>query len=380
MAVSIIVLLCAVSAFCLAYFIAAPAARTFVYVSNSVSGDISVFAMDGATGRLEERGAVKAGDVVMPLAVSPDKRFLYASIRSQPYSVASYAIDSQTGELDLLSIVPAAETLAYIATDASGRFLFGASYGGMLVSVNPIGKDGFLQAETACLLRPGRNPHCMVVDPSNRFVFATNLGSDQVCQYLFNEKTGVLTPNRPAIAPARHGSGPRHIAFSPNCRFVYVLTELSGEVICYALDPDAGTLTEKQYISIMSKDSIVPPGAYTPPNNAPAPGAKPAISSADLRITPDGRFLYASERTTSTLAGFSVDTAAGTLTYLGSAATETQPRGFNICPRGRYLIAAGEKSDHITVHAIDQDNGGLKAIGRYPAGRNPNWVEIVTFQ
>ncbi len=354
--------------------------RTFIYVSNSISGDISIFRLDASRGALHEAARVKVGGTVMPMAISPDRRFLYASIRSQPFSVASFAIDSETGGLDLLSVAPAPETLTTITVDATGRFLFGASYGGNLICVNPIGRDGFFQPEPVALIRPGRNPHYIKADPSNRFVLVPNLGSDHVSQFVFDAATGSLAPNRPAVATAPATSGPRHLCYSPNNRLVYVLTELSGEVICYAMDAAIGTLAEKSRISIMPPGSAVKPGTYTPPNNAPVAGAEPKISAADIHITPDGRFLYASERATSTLACFSADTMTGTLTYRGSVETEKQPRGFNICPRGRFLVAAGEKSDHVSVYAIDRENGELRQTCRHQAGNSPNWIEIVEFR
>ncbi len=234
--------------------------RTFVYVANSVSGDISVFRLDAAAGELRDVARVKAGGTVMPMAISPDRRFLYASLRNQPFSVASFAIDSETGGLEPLSVAPTPDSFTSIATDRSGRFLFGASYGGNLLAVHPIGPDGFFQPEPVTLIRPGRNPHFIQADPSNRFVFAPNLGSDHICQFVLDAATGVLSPNRPAVVPAPPVSGPRHLCFAPNNRFVYVLTELSGEVICYAMDAEQGTLAEKRRASIMPPGSKVKPG------------------------------------------------------------------------------------------------------------------------
>ena len=103
------------------------------------------------------------------------------------------------------------------------------------------------------------------------------------------------------------------------------------------------------------------------------------IWAADLHLTPDGKFLYASERTSSTLAAFSVDGASGKLTYLGSTPTERQPRGFAIDPKGKFLVASGEKSDTISAYTIDAASGALKLVGKYPAGKGANWVEIVDF-
>ena len=355
-------------------------ARTFVYVSCSQSEEILVFRLDAGMEVMRDAFRVKTGGAVMPLAVSPDRRFLYAFIRSRPYSLISYAIDSDAGGLELLSVVPVPESLAAIATDRSGRFLLGASYGGDIITVNPIGGEGFFQPDPVELIRPGRNPHFIQTDPSNRFAFVPNLGSDHICQFVFDAATGRLASNRPAVVPAPAGSGPRHLCFSPNNRFVYVLTELSGEVICYTLDAAAGILSEKRRVSIMPPDSPLPPGTYTPPANARVPGADPKIWAADIHITPDGNFLYASERTTSILACFSVDAATGTLTYSGSVETEKQPRSFSICPRGDFLAVAGEKSNQVSVYAIDRESGALALVCRIQAGSNPNWVEIVEFR
>src|SRR5262245_30108955 len=114
-------------------------------------------------------------------------------------------------------------------------------------------------------------------------------------------------------------------------------------------------------------------GAGTPGTNHP----ENDIWAADLHLTPDGRFLYASERTTSTLGAFRVDGAGGKLTHLGSTPTEKQPRGFAMDPTGRFLVAAGEKSDTLSSYAIDSENGALRLIGRYPGGKGANWVEIL---
>jgi len=136
---------------------------------------------------------------------------------------------------------------------------------------------------------------------------------------------------------------------------------------------------------------MVPPGAgliqgkpepaIGAPQTTPAPPAEagPKIKAADLHITPDGRFLYASERTTSTLAAFAVDTLTGKLTPVGHYETEEHPRGFNIDPRGDFAIVAGMLSGHCSVHRIDRETGALQRLKRYPVGRTPTWVECVAF-
>ena len=103
------------------------------------------------------------------------------------------------------------------------------------------------------------------------------------------------------------------------------------------------------------------------------------IWAADLHLTPNGKFLYMSERTSNSISAFGVDGASGKLTYLSNAATERQPRGFNIDPMGRFVVVTGEKSDTISVYAIDQGSGALRLLQKYPAGKGANWVEIVSF-
>jgi len=355
-------------------------ADTFVYVSNAEDGDISIYRMDAESGALQPAGRAAAGKVVMPMAVSPDHRRLYAAIRSTPFSVATYAINPSDGQLTRLSTVPLPDSMPYISVDRTGRFLFGASYGGDLVSVNPIGPDGFVQGEPVQVVRTGRHAHAILADPSNRYVFATNLGNDQILQFLFDERSGQLTPNRPAAVMAPANAGPRHFVFAPNNRFVFAINELAGTVTSYAFDPGSGLLAQQGSVSAVPPDANLQPGSARPP--VPPSGAVPPdysrnIWAADIQITPDGRFLYASERTSSTLAAFAVEGLTGKLTYLGSTPTETQPRGFRIDPYGRFLVASGEKSDQISVYAIEPEKGTLRLLQRYPAGRGANWVSIV---
>ena len=104
------------------------------------------------------------------------------------------------------------------------------------------------------------------------------------------------------------------------------------------------------------------------------------IWASDLHLTPNGKFLYTAERTSSTLGGFKVDGATGKLTFIGSRPTEKQPRGFAIDPSGKFIVVSGEKSDTISSYAIDGESGALKEIGKYPTGKGANWVEIVAFE
>src|SRR6267143_191388 len=349
-------------------------AGTFVYVSNAEDGEIGAYSVQ-ADGSLMPLARTQAAKVVMPMAVSPNRRLLYAASRSKPYTVHVYSIDPGTGALKPLSTAPLAESFPYISLDRNGRFLFSASYGGHLVSFNAVGGDGRVLAEPLQVITVGRNAHSILVDAGNRFVYVPNLGTDQIFQFVFDEKSGRLASNTPAVAQMKPGTGPRHFIFSPDNKIVYLLSELLATVTTLSLDAKTGLLTEVSSASALPPDSKLVPGSPRPhPRNTDND-----IWAADLHLTRDGKFLYASERTSSTLAAFGVDGATGKLSYLGSTPTERQPRGFAIDPKGKFLVASGEKSDTISAYAIDPASGALKLVGKYPAGKGANWVEIVAF-
>ena len=351
-------------------------AGTFVYVSNADDGDIGVYSVQN-DGSLKPGEHAKAANVVMPMTVSPDRRFLYAAARSKPYSVFVYAMDSNTGALKPLSVSPLAESFPYISLDKTGRYLFGASYGSNLISVNAVGEDGRVAHEPLQVIPVGRNAHSIRTDESNKFAFVCTLGSDEIFQFTFDSKTGHLASNTPAVFLTKPALGPRHFITSSDNKFVYVLSELTGTVTTFSLNSDTGLLTEVSSASGLPPESKLVPGA--PRGPVGTRNTDKDIWAADLHLTPNGKFLYMTERTSNSLATFSVDGASGKLTFLGSAPTEKQPRGFAIDPKGRFLVVSGEKSDTISAYAIDEASGAVKLIGKYPTGKGANWVEIVSF-
>jgi 6-phosphogluconolactonase len=354
-------------------------AATFVYVSNADEGDIGLYLMR-ADGSLQPGARYKAEKVVMPMAVSRDKRFLVAAVRSKPYAAYTYSIHRQSGALQLVSTGPLAESFPYISFDRTSRWLFGASYGANLVSVNPVSTEGRI-GEPAQVIPTARNAHAIHPDRTNRFVFVPHLGTDQVFQFLFDEKTGKLAANTPPVLQLKAGTGPRHLQFSADNRFVYLLNELSATVTTLALDK-TGCLSEVSSTSVLPPDTKLVPG--TPRLPAGTPGAMERdrshdVWASDLHLGRDERFLYAAERTSSTINTLHVDKDTGKLTYVGSTPTEKQPRGFAVGPAGRFMVVTGEKSDTISSYSIDPQSGALKLIGKYPTGKGANWVEIVAF-
>lgn len=336
-------------------------AATYAYVSNADSQDISVFSLDKSNGSLAAVETVAVGGTVMPMAFSPDHLRLYAGLRSKPYRVVSFAVNPLDGRLIELGQAPLAESMAYVSTDATGRYLFSASYGGNLLAVNRIGANGVV-GEVQQTIKTGPMAHAIRNAPDNRYVFASVLGSDAWLRLKFDATNGQLTEDAAPAYSLPPKSGPRHFVFSPDRRFTYLIDELDGKLHVLAFDGAHDTVKPIQTISIL------------PPNFS---GGNPW--GADLHLTPDGRFLFASERTSSTLAAYKVDTASGKLTRIGTYPTEKQPRGFNIDPSGKYLLAVGQLSTTLSAYRIDSKTGGLSAIGQYPVGKGANWVEFVEF-
>ncbi|MCD2513294.1 lactonase family protein [Comamonas endophytica] len=350
-------------------------AGTFAYVSNAEDGTISSYRIDRAQGRLQPLATTEAGPLVMPLAQSPDGRHLYASLYAQPHAVVSYRIDGTSGALDRVATTGLPQNMPHIATDRSGRYLLAASYDGDQISVSPIGPGGVVQGEPLELHKTGRHAHSIVVDPSNRFAYVALLGADRVLQLAFDERNGALTPIGTGFVQAEQGTGPRHIAPAPNGRFLYVLNELSGGVSTYAIDRGTGALrllgsaaNEPALLQQLPKGMIRAGGPVDD---------TPRIWAADIKVSPDGRFVYATERTTSTVSWYRANPLSGELIYSGYLQVEKQPRGIAIDPRGRWLVVTGEKSPEVGLYAIDFETGALRRADSAPAGKGANWVEIV---
>ena len=346
-------------------------ARTFVYVSNAEDGDIGQYLLR-PDGTLQPITRVKAGPNVMPLSVSPDKRYLVAAGRVKPFTAYTYAIDRGTGALKLIGTGTLAESLPYITHDRTGRWLLGASYGGNLVSVNPVKPDGTL-GDPHQVIPTARHAHAIITDRTNRHVFVPHLGTDQVFQFLFDEKSGRLSANTPPVVQMKAGTGPRHLVMSPDNRFVYLLNELTATVTTLA--NENGLLREVASASALPPETRLRPGM---PRPQPDRDVSNDAWASDIHVAPSGRFVYAAERTSSSIAAFSADPATGKLTYLGSTSTEKQPRGFRIGPAGRFMIVSGEKSDTISSYRIES-SGLLLHLGKYSTGKGSNWVEIVSY-
>lgn len=355
----------------------------FVYISNGTDGEIGCHRFDD-DGRLSFMGNVAAGPGLGPMTVRHDRRVLIAASRSAPATFHSFSIDPSTGALTLIGRAAAHDSFPYIVLDARGRYLLAASYSGSLVSVNAVSGDGIVQAPPLQVVPVGRNAHAIRIDMTNRYAYVPTLGSDQIFQFVFDQDSGRLMSNTPAVALMKQGTGPRHPAITKDSRFVYVLNEMHGTVTRFSLDAATGLLTEHESVLALPADTKLNRGFARGPmfgagstNAAPTRSLDNDIWAADLHLTPDGRFLYTSERTSNTIGLFAVDAAGGTLTFVSSTETEKQPRGFAIDPSGKWMIVVGEKSERIAVYAIDEASGALRLTGRHPGGNGASWVEIV---
>ena len=246
--------------------------------------------------------------------------------------------------------------MAYIATDRTGRYLLGASYPGHKVAVSRIDPPGIVR-EAHQVLEGHPNAHAILADPVNGHVLVPTLGNDRLTVFRFDAAAGRVTPVPPAQVQEK--AGPRHFRFHPNGTIVYLLGETDAAVYVFDYDAATGTLRQKQRVS------------------AVPPGFQEKVAAADIHVTLDGRFLYASERRSSTLAGFRIAAADGTLSPIGSVATEEVPRGFAIDASSRYVLAVGQRSHAMSAYRIDPERGTLTVLARYPMGMNPNWIEMV---
>lgn len=338
--------------------------RLTVYVSCADDKSITLLDLDTDTGTLRERtrvpipGTDAPSSSSLPMAISPDRRFLYAGLRTPPYPISSFAIDPATGDLTHRAMATLPDSMCYLSTDATGALLFSASYSGNHLAVSPI-KGGLVQDSTQMLETPP-HAHSARPDPQNGFVYAASLGGDVVLAQRIDLATGRIDPQPRVAATTAKGAGPRHMAFTPDGARMYLINEIDGSLNAYARSAETGRLSELQSISL-----LVHPRTDS-------------AAAADIHLTPDGRFLYGSLRSTNELVALSVAPEDGRLTLVGHFPCEPNPRGFAIDPTGRFLLCAGMTTGAVGVHAIDPDSGTLNLLQAVPVGTGPNWIEIVT--
>ena len=355
---------------------------TYVYISNIEDADIAAYELTtGPSPHLNSIGRFPAGKFAMPMAVTPDGKNLYASVRSKPFSLYMYQIDQANGQLKWTGSVPLADSMVAVSTDKTGKWLLATSFGGHNNSVNQIQANGYVNPVPAeAFPSGGKNPHAIIFDQSNKFVYVPQLGTDEIKIHTFNASQAKPLSETSSSVSLQKQQGPRHIVISADNQFAYVITEMTGEVVVFSRDIKSGALTQIQAVSSLPSDSKLVPGRPRPPTGSPEATAfddSNMIFCAEIKLTPNGKFLYTSERTKSTLSGFQVDPQTGKVKYLFTIPTEEMPRGFNVDPSSQFLVASGQKSDKVSLYSINQANGELNLIERVAGGKGANWVTFV---
>lgn len=328
--------------------------KQIVYIASPESQQIYVWQLDNL-GALTLLQTVDVPGQVQPMAIHPDKTHLYVGVRPA-FGVVSYRIDAD-GQLQQAGMAPLPGSPTHLSTDLQGRYVFSVSYSGNCATISPIGHDGVVTTPLQQL--DGLTaPHSANIDPSNQLVLIPCLKEDRVRLFTLSQGGELAPHSQPDVSTAA-GAGPRHMAFHHNDQYAYLVNELDSTVDVLAIGENGQKYTTVQTIDVM-----------------PA-GFDGTRWAADIHITPNGRFLYISDRTASILSAFAVSQDGSTLSVIGHYPTEQQPRGFNIDHSGRFIISAGQKSDHIAVHEIDQESGTLTTLARYPVGKGPMWVSVL---
>jgi len=307
------------------------------------------------------------------VAVSPNQKFVYAVSETQRgnYSgkVRSFSFDKTTGKLQFINEQSSVgDNPCYIVVDKTGKWVVVANYSSGTLAVLPIKNDGGLGEAVSQYRHSGKgtNPqrqeaphvHSTVLSPDNKYLFVQDLGIDKIITYSFNDKTGAIAPID--SIKLQDGSGPRHLTFHPNGKWAYVVQEMAGTVT--AFDYENGHLKTRQTISAL-------PSGFTK-----------YFTSADIHVSKDGKFVYATTRDSANIiTTFKVDQKTGKLSMVGSQSVlGNTPRNFNFDPSGDYLLVANQNSDDVVVFKVNHESGLLTDTGNRIDVGNPvciKWIQ-----
>ncbi len=351
--------------------------------SKGNGGGIYVFAMDPATGTLTQKQLCEDGMNPSWLAFHPSAKYLYAAKEVSNFNsrntgaVSAYAIDARSGTLARLNTVSSEGAgPAHLSVHPSGKYVLVANYHGGSFAVLPILPDGRVASATdvkqdtkhpgsvhAASAPPGSfaisghdRPHAHMIesDPSGKFVLGSDLGTDTIHIWRMNREAGKLDPVEDVSVPV--GDGPRHFVFHPNGRWLYSLQEEASTLILFDFDPAVGTLKARQQVSTL-------PTVFAGTN-----------FTSEVRVSSDGKFLYAANRLHDSIAVFSIG-ALGGLTYASETWTRGDyPRNFTFDPSGKYIYCCNQRADAITCFRVSRATGGLTFTNRYTAVGTPSII------
>jgi 6-phosphogluconolactonase len=334
------------------------------YTTKTSSKGIYAYRFDSEKGQLTSIGV--AAETVDPsfLAVHPSGKYLYAVNEISNFNgevsgaVSAFAVDAKTGSLRFLNQVPTRGAgPCYVSLDKTGGYVLVANYDSGSIASFPVHGDGSLGTASGFVQHSGTGPnkerqegphaHWIGTAPDNRFALAVDLGLDQVIVYGFDGDKEIFMPMLSGFAKVQPGSGPRHLAFHPNGKFAYVISEMASTVTVFSYKAKTGSFSSLQTISALPND-------YSGPKEA-----------AEIAVHPLGKFLYASNRGHDSIAVFAIDQKKGTLQSLGQVLTGGKtPRHFAIDPTGSYLLAENQESNNIVIFHIDPASGSLTPTGQ----------------
>jgi 6-phosphogluconolactonase len=346
---------------------------------------IHLFHVDRSTGALTPAGVHESGTSPSCLASNRSGTRLYSANETDRVgdekhgTVSAFAVDRTNGTLDLLNTVGSGGAgPTFVSVHPSGRFVLVANYFGGTVAVLPILADGRLGAATDVKTDTGEvgprrathapagsfawsghdrtHAHMIEADPSGRFVLHADLGLDLLFVWTLDEQKGVLTPGAPPSVSLPPGDGPRHFVFHPNGRWLYSIQEEGSTVVLFDYDAAAGRLAPRQTISTL-------PAGYAGSNFC-----------SEIRVSADGRFLYAGNRLHDSIGIFAI-AADGTLSFVADEWTRgNYPRSFSFDPAGQFLYCCNQRADHVTVFRVDRKTGGLAFTGHFVPVGNPSII------
>jgi 6-phosphogluconolactonase len=350
------------------------------YTAKTSSKGIYAYRFDAEKGKLTAIGVAAETTDPSFLAVHPSGKYLYAVNEVSNFNggasgaVSAFAIDTKTGALKFLNQVSTRGAgPCHVSLDKTGAFVLVANYdGGSIVSF-PVHEDGTLGTASGFVQHSGSGPnpqrqqgphaHWIGTSPDNRFALAVDLGLDEVIVYGFDAGKGIFIPSLTGFAKVKPGAGPRHLAFHPNGKFAYVVSEMESSVTVFSYQAKNGTLSPLQTISALPQD-------YSGPKAA-----------AEIAVHPSGKFLYASNRGHDSIVVFEINPAKGTLKSLGQVLTGGKtPRHFAIDPTGAFLLAENQESNNIVVFHIDPATGSLTPTGQTIDVPSPVCLTFVSVQ
>lgn len=335
------------------------------YTRGGGSKGIYVFQMDGESGSMTQVHVEEGISNPSFLAIHPNHKFLYAVNEVAESSgvpggaLTAYSIDASSGRLKRINRQSTGGPgPCHVGIDATGRYAVVANYNGGSVCMLPIDEDGslkpsshFIQHYGGTKVNPQRqekaHAHSANLDPGNRFVVINDLGLDQLRVYEMDLEAGKLAFKEGSSVKSTPGAGPRHLDFHPNGRYAYAINELGSTLTAYRYDAAAGRLAKLNELSTLPK------------------GYQGENTTADVHVSPDGNFVYGSNRGHNTLAIFRINGSDGSIKYVDDQSTGGKtPRNFAIHPDGKYLYAANQDSDSIIQFEVNHSTGELTPVGR----------------